>query len=452
MKSIVLIDGEHYPPVVARAIQQLLSDGEEPVLALMMGGKEKLGQAAVDLGLPVETAGADGEASLAAAIDRTGATLVIDISDEPVLGYEQRCRLACVASWKGARYKGADFQFTPPSRSRDPLRPSVAVFGTGKRTGKTAISGALARLARDEGLDPVVVAMGRGGPSDPQVLEGAAKLSPGGLLDLSQAGGHAASDYIEDALTAEVPSVGAWRAGGGLLGATGFSNYGAALLAAEGLGPGMLILEGSGSAIPPAEAHAGVLIVDARIDPQHLCGYFGLYRVLLADLVVLTMSEKTVGKAHLSRLEECIGGCSLNRPAVVRTVFRPFPLGDIAGKKVWLATTASEQAGGILVRHLRDHFDADVVGISHALSDRRRLRDDLSTIRGDNTLVVELKAAAVDVVTQYAIDNDMEVVYMDNRPEPAEGAEESLPSEFLRVTRLAGERFAGVGLEGQNTD
>jgi cyclic 2,3-diphosphoglycerate synthetase len=40
------------------------------------------------------------------------------------------------------------------------------VFGTGKRIGKTAVSGYLARWLRDRGLPPVVVAMGRGGRSN----------------------------------------------------------------------------------------------------------------------------------------------------------------------------------------------------------------------------------------------------------------------------------------------
>jgi len=114
--TIVLVDGEHYPPVVARAITQLKAQGVMPLLALLVGGSEKSGQVPWEIGVPLEQSLGDPEAALASAIDRTGATRVIDLSDEPVLGYEMRCRLASVALWKNADYLGADFEFTPSAR------------------------------------------------------------------------------------------------------------------------------------------------------------------------------------------------------------------------------------------------------------------------------------------------------------------------------------------------
>jgi cyclic 2,3-diphosphoglycerate synthetase len=214
--SIVLVDGEHYPPVTARAIAALRAGGEEPVLALLVGGSEKLGQVAMEVGVPVEAA-ADAEAALADAIPRVGAGRVIDLSDEPVLGSVRRCRLASVALWRGASYVGADFHFAAPARPPVGDVPSVAVIGMGKRTGKTAVAGQAARAYRDAGLRPVVVAMGRGGPPDPEVITAGEVLDPHRLLRWVDDGRHAASDYIEDALMAGVPTVGAWRAGGDLL-------------------------------------------------------------------------------------------------------------------------------------------------------------------------------------------------------------------------------------------
>lgn len=440
IRSILLIDGEHYPAVTARAIGQLISEGEEPSLALMVGGKEKIGEAESDFGIAVEWAADDPEAALAGAIDRTGAGLVLDISDEPVLGYVERCRLASVALWKGARYRGADFEFTPPERPVRPNVASVAVFGSGKRAGKTAVSGAAARVFDKEHFNPVVVAMGRGGPPEPETLETPEEWSPHTLVDLAQSGRHAASDYIEDALTARVPTVGAWRAGGGLAGGTRFGNYPAAIQAAQDLHPGLLVLEGSGSAIPPAMWDAGILVVDARIDPAYLCGYFGLYRVLLADLVVLTMCEESVDSGQLSAVEQCIRSCTFHQPTAVRTVFRPYPLGDISGKRVWFGTTASEDATEVLTKHLAGHYDAEVVGVSHALADRARLLDDLAGAGKADVLLLELKAAAVDVATEYGIEQGMEVVYVDNRPQDLDADEGTLDTEFVKTARLAGER------------
>ncbi|MGH2812867.1 MAG: 2,3-diphosphoglycerate synthetase, partial [Actinomycetota bacterium] len=327
--SVVLIDGEHYPPVVARAIAKLKERDENPVLALLVGGGEKLdGEPSV--GIPLQVA-EDPERDLAEAIERTGAKRVIDISDEPVLGYLARFRLASVALWKGASYIGADFELNPPSRELAPSVPSVAVIGTGKRTGKTAVGGATARAFRDAGLNPVVVAMGRGGPPEPELIEADALLAPETLLEWSEAGRHAASDYIEDALVAGVPTVGAWRAGGGLAGEPSFTNYETAVRRAEEMEPGTLILEGSGAAIPPTRFDAAILVADAAIDPAFLCGYLGLYRVLLADLVVLTMVEEPVDQRRLAEVEDCLRS-SLNKPKVLRTVFRPHPLGEVSGQ------------------------------------------------------------------------------------------------------------------------
>lgn len=436
--SIVLIDGEHYPPVNARAIEAMRERGENPILALLVGGGEKLGQVPIEVGIPVEIA-ANPEADLAAAIDRTGARRVVDISDDPVVGYVERCRLASVTLWKGAEYAGSDFIFTPPPRELKPPAPSVAVIGTGKRSGKTAVAGAAARAYREAGLKPVVVAMGRGGPPEPEILQGIG-LDPHELLKMAEDGRHAASDYVETALVAGVPTVGAWRAGGGLAGAPGFSNYEEALDQASRMRPGMLVLDGSGSAIPPAAFDASIFTVEAGIDPALLCGYFGLYRLLLADLVVLTMVEEALDRNQLSAIETCIRS-SRDEAKIIRTVFRPYPLGDISRKKVWFATTARREAGALLERHLEVGYQAKVVGISHSLADRQRLRADLKSANDPEVLAVEIKAAAVDVVARFGIENGIEVVFVDNRPTPIDPGED-LNESVLEVARRAEERYS----------
>jgi cyclic 2,3-diphosphoglycerate synthetase len=58
----------------------------------------------------------------------------------------------------------------------------VAVIGTGKRVGKTAVAGHMARLLRENGRDVVIVAMGRGGPEQPELVT--ARERPIGVDDL----------------------------------------------------------------------------------------------------------------------------------------------------------------------------------------------------------------------------------------------------------------------------
>ncbi|HEY6678329.1 MAG TPA: cyclic 2,3-diphosphoglycerate synthetase, partial [Actinomycetota bacterium] len=167
MRVLVLVDGEHYPPVTRWGIEAARSRGHEVVAALFLGGTEKVDPTALpDLGLPTLSAGADIRVALAEAIDDVRPEAVLDLSDEPVVGYRERMELAAVSLVRGIPYLGPDFRLDPPI-SGPPLRcPTVAVIGTGKRTGKTAIGGEVARVAEAMGRNPIVVAMGRGGPPE----------------------------------------------------------------------------------------------------------------------------------------------------------------------------------------------------------------------------------------------------------------------------------------------
>ncbi len=80
------------------------------------------------------------------------------------------------------------------------------------------------------------------------------------LLDLSRAGEHAASDYLETAALTGVVTIGCRRAGGGLAGAVTTSNVaeGAALAAERE--PDVVVFDGSGAAIPPIDVDARILV------------------------------------------------------------------------------------------------------------------------------------------------------------------------------------------------
>ncbi len=171
------------------------------------------------------------------------------MSDEPVLGYVERFQLISVALSWGARYVGADFEFSPHSLARLSSKPSLAIIGTGKRVGKTAVSGLLGRrLGGRLGPDNVViVAMGRGGPAAPQVIHWGGALGSADLLAASRQGLHAASDYFEDAVLTGVTTVGCRRCGGGMAGASVSSNVGEAIGLVEGMSATLVVWEGSGS-------------------------------------------------------------------------------------------------------------------------------------------------------------------------------------------------------------
>jgi cyclic 2,3-diphosphoglycerate synthase len=362
-----LIDGEHYAPVVRDALAELPYDF---VGALLLGGTEKL-RGGEDYGVP-----------LLASLEEAAADVVVDLSDEPVLSPSDRLLWASRALAAGARYEGADFSFSPPAFAAFEL-PSVAVIGTGKRVGKTAVTGHVARLyARDRSV--VVVSMGRGGPAEPVVAEVAPTVED--LLRLSREGGHAASDYLETAALAGVPTVGCRRCGGGLAGAPFTSNVLAGARVAAGLEPDLVVFDGSGATIPPVAVRARILVahdVRSGLNP---------YRVLIAD-VVLTMHEEVAEAAR-----------ALTRVPVVGFSLRLRPVRELRGRRVAVFTTGPAPV---------DHLDAEIVLVSRNLADRAALRQDLDSVDAE-VYVVEIKAAAIDVVAEAAAARGVDLVFADN--------------------------------------
>jgi cyclic 2,3-diphosphoglycerate synthase len=338
---------------------------------VLVGGTEKL-RGGEEYGLPLA-------GSVEEAIAGYDPQVVVDLSDEPVLGPQARLALASRVLAAGLPYVGADFRLDPPRFERLPV-PSLAVIGTGKRIGKTAVTGHVARLlARDR--DVVVVAMGRGGPPRPEVVE-----TPPGLDDLlarSRAGLHAASDHLELAALAGVPTVGCRRCGGGLAGATFVSNVleGARLAAARS--PQLIVFDGSGAAIPPVDA--------ARILVAHdLEQGLNRYRALISDLVLAAGPEAAAQASALGR-------------RVIRFDLRLRPAEPLAGRRAAVFTTGPAPV---------EHLDG-VVFVSRNLADRTLLRRDLDEADAD-VYVVELKAAAIDVVAETAAVRGIPVVLAGN--------------------------------------
>jgi cyclic 2,3-diphosphoglycerate synthase len=370
VRALALIDGEHYAPVVRDALEAL---PYEVVGALLVGGTEKL-RGGDDYGVP-----------LVDALDAVEADLVIDLSDEPVLGPRERLLWASRVLALGLPYVGADFRFDPP-----PLHPvgtpSLAVIGLGKRIGKTAVAGHVARLlARDRRV--VVVAMGRGGPAEPELVEAPPALDD--LLELSRSGRHAASDHLEAAALAGVPAIGCRRAGGGLAGAPFESNVLEGALLAQELDPELLVFDGSGAALPPVDADARILVTNGGHDPR---AGLNAYRVLVSDLVVDT------GGADRDAIR------AISDVPVVAAELRLRPAEPLLGRRTAVFTTGPAPV---------DDLDADVVHVSRNLARRDVLRDELERVEAD-VYLVELKAAAVDVVAEAARARGADVVLAAN--------------------------------------
>jgi cyclic 2,3-diphosphoglycerate synthetase len=416
VRALFLIDGEHYPPVVLDAMRSVEeSIGAEGVAAAFLGGTEKI-KSGTDYGVPLVRNG-DPVSTVQLALSEYEVEVVVDLSDEPVIGYKERMKIGSLALHAGARYLGSDFELRPPELRPVSTKPSLAVIGTGKRVGKTAVSGYLARLLAGEGFDPGVVSMGRGGPPYPEVIEGhRLKVGSEYLLEALARGAHAASDYYETAALSRVTTVGCRRCGGGLAGEPFVSNVLEGAGIANGLDTSVTVFDGSGAAMPPVDVERRMLVAGAHQDPEYIVGFLGTYRLLLSDLVLLTMSEEPMaGPEKVGGLVEAIGEVRPDLP-VIPTVFRPRPVGEVKGMKVGYLSTAPSAVLDTLCGHLEDHYGCEVVGASGSLSDRTRLAEDLDAMSGVEAYLTEIKAAAVDVVTRRGAEEGKPVLYCDNDP------------------------------------
>ncbi len=419
-RVVAIVDGEHYPPVVRAALEEI---DDLVVAAVLVGGTEKLRGDVDGYGVPLEP-------TVEAAIDRHQPDLILDLSDEPVLGPPERFALASRVLALGVPYEGPDFRFDPPPATVVDV-PTLAVIGTGKRVGKTAVTGHVARRLAST-RRTVVVAMGRGGPPEPEVV--VVRPTVETLLELSRNGRHAASDHLETAIVAGVTTVGCRRCGGGLAGAVAVSNVVEGVSVATGLGAEFVVLDGSGAALPPVAADRRVLVASAAQPVAVTAGYLNAYRARISDLVVVTMAEDD---APHEELRDALRAHVRPWTPVVRTVLRPRPLEPVDGASVAFFCTAPSERHERLAEHLEVTHGARVTSVSGNLSDRVRLREDLAVADAD-VFLVELKAAAVDVVVEEASRRGVRVVVAANDIVPIPG--ESLLDEALE--RLAAEAVA----------
>jgi cyclic 2,3-diphosphoglycerate synthetase len=444
VRALFLIDGEHYPPVVLDAMKRVEeSIGLEGVAAAFLGGTEKLKEG-TDYGVPLVKAEDPVAAVEKALEEHDEVEVVVDLSDEPVVGYRERMRIASLVLAAGASYKGSDFELRPPDYHAVSTKPSLAVIGTGKRVGKTAVSGYLARLLSANGFAPGVVSMGRGGPSEPEVIKGhEMEVGSSYLLDALARGAHAASDYYETAALSRVFTVGCRRCGGGLAGAPFVSNVLEGARLANGLDTRLTVFDGSGAAVPPVAVGGRILVAGAHQDPEYVTGYLGAYRILMSDLLLLTMSEEPMaGKEKVRSTAEAARGIRPNLQ-VIPAVFRPRPVGEVRGLKVGYVSTAPRSVLKVLCQHLEERYGCEVVAASGSLSDRKGLARDLEYMRSLDVeaYLTEIKAAAVDMVTRRGAEEEKPVFYCDNDPVAVDGCDGLLDGALLELAEMVGTGF-----------
>ncbi len=443
-KILCLVDGEHYPPVTKWTIEEIEKRGGKVVGLVFLGGTEKI-EKSLNLEKEYGYRVYAGEIKdkipfdiINSAIKKESPEVVLDLTDEPIVDYHSRFEIASIVIKNDLPYVGSDFVFSPPTKSDVLEKPSISIIGTGKRVGKTSVGVTISRLLKKKGFNPVSVCMGRGGPSDPVFINPAEmKVDADKLLEISDKGLHAASDYWENALLSQIPTVGCRRCGGGMAGNPFASNVLEGAEMANESSQDFVIMEGSGPTIPPTRTNRRIVVVGAGQPLNNIIGFFGEYRISSSDLVVVTMCEEPI--ADDEKVNNILNGIKNidSDIEILLTVFRPEPLGDIKGKKVFVATTAPKKVNQVIRKSLSD-YGCDIKGISNNLSNRSLLRKDLiENLDKCDMLLTEIKAASIDVAASEARKNGVDIVFLHNQPVLVGGTVENFDEAVISVCEKA---------------
>jgi len=199
-----------------------------------------------------------------------------------------------------------------------------------------------------------------------------------------------------------------------------------------------VIMEGSGPTLPPVETDVSIVVVGAAQPLRHIIGFFGEYRLMRSDLVVVTMCEEPIAsRDKVDQIEKEITRF-FPKLGIALTVFRPEPHKDIAGKKVFMALTAHPVMEETLRRYVEETYQCTVVKVSTNLSNRKQLRNDLMKgLKNADVLLTEIKAASIDVAAKAAQEQGCEVVFMHNKSVLVGGNIKSLEGAVFDLCKSA---------------
>ncbi len=273
--------------------------------------------------------------------------------------------------------------------------------------------------------------MGRGGPPEPTLVRRDALPGVMDLIEIVRGGGHAASDYLEDAVLARVTTVGCRRCGEGPAGETFESNVVEGVRLALQEDPGVVVVEGSGAALPPVAADRTVCATSAARAEADALSYLGPVRLLRSQLLVVFGAAELGPAEHatlVDRLAEWVP-----RDSIALCELEPEPAEEVpSGARVACFTTAGPGAEA-RQREALARRGVEPRRWSGNLARRRDLEHDVEEALRDgcDVFLTELKAAAVEIVATRAVQAGARIVFLRNRPVAVVG--ESLDDRLLRL-------------------
>jgi hypothetical protein len=301
------------------------------------------------------------EASASAAVKRAAAEFspraLVDLTESDL---EYRFSWANEALQLGLEVHGADFRLWPPAlRKRD--APTVTFVGAGPGVGKTAAL--LTFLDAVKGrYKAAAVVLDLGGPTYPEIVEaGGAPATAERLLSFHRDGRAIGGDHYLIAAARGVPAVGCSFAGTGLTGVPLNSLLGDAFVFAAEAGGELVVVEGSGRAMPPT-AGVSCFLVNERTDPESLRAFPFVYQLRRATAVIATGFERSPPPKALERLH--VAARAVNEKAswaygwMVAT-----PAGETRFREALVVTARPEDGREGLAAHWRKKIGGAVIDV-----------------------------------------------------------------------------------------
>jgi cyclic 2,3-diphosphoglycerate synthetase len=263
------------------------------------------------------------------------------------------------------------------------------------------------------------------------------------LLEISRAGGPAASDYLEDAVLAGVSPEGCRRCGEGFTGETGYTNVLEGARLGLTLDPDVLVVEGSGAVVVPIDCDRTICVTPATLAREQALSYLGPLRLMRADMI-LVLGASALARDEIGRLEDDLRSVAPGAE-VIACELRPAPVEGLDGE-ARVALFTSSQGGCDAARDGLLEQGIDPVTASANLGRRGALRDDLEAAEraGCTVFLTELKAAAIDSVAEAAVRLGARVEFLRLRPVAVEGYPD-LDERMLALADAARHEVGSVG-------
>jgi cyclic 2,3-diphosphoglycerate synthetase len=208
------------------------------------------------------------------------------------------------------------------------------------------------------------------------------------------------------------------------------------------LDPDVLLVEGSGAAVPPIEAHGRVCVTSAARAREDALSYLGQFRLIGSQVIVIIDAHR-LERSELDELKRALEAWS--RGAVlIGCRLEPEPADQVPpGARVAFFSTAPPEHEAELMAALAGR-GIDVRVMSTNLARRADLRQDLARAEreGCDLYLTELKAAAIELVAEDAERRGIGLVMVRNRPVSIPG-EPDLDAELLALPARVRAMMAG---------